>query len=80
MANAGMTEFFSSNKSDDLAINRPTYRPANGGSKEANPAMPPSWFQEWACPLPRLQKELLNIGGSWRSVGFFACCACDYIM
>jgi len=31
-------------------------------------------------PLPRLQKELLKVGGSWRSAGFFfARFACDYI-
>jgi len=29
--------------------------------------------------LPRLQKELLKVGGSWRSAGFFARFACDYI-
>ena len=30
-------------------------------------------------PFPMLQKELLKVGGSWRSPVFFARFACDYI-
>jgi len=33
--------------------------------------MAPSWFKGGASPLLRLQKELLKVGGSWRSASFF---------
>jgi len=44
-----------------------------GGSKGGGAIRPcpHNRFREGPDPLLRLQKELLKVGGSWRSAGFF---------
>jgi len=54
--------------------------PENIGGSKGKSGHAPIMVLGRACPpFHRLQKELLKVGGSWRSAVFFAPFTCDYI-
>jgi len=49
------------------------------GGREAIRPWPHHGFREGPASLPRLQKELLKVGGSWKSAGFSLASLAHYI-